>query len=105
MTIARLKVIFILPPSFSFFPVRFGIECSQFACVGPRISTMSPPANGSFSGDFEDADAASSVPGGAGLCLSIKSLLAPSEKEAMAGSRPRNRSSSLWYEMLSAPEA
>lgn len=43
--------------------------------------------------------------GPAGLCFIKKSRRAPSVKEAMAGSLPRKRSSSLWKEMLSDPEA
>lgn len=40
-----------------------------------------------------------------GLCFMRKSRVAPSETDAMVGWAPRNRSSSEWYDILSAPEA
>lgn len=94
----------ILPPSSAFFPVLLGIEWSQFAWVFPFIRIMSPLASGSLIGFVSGGFGALSF-GGIGLCFMRKSLRAPREKEAMAGRFPRNRSSSLWYEMLSEPEA
>lgn len=81
---ARRKVMFILPPSSLFLPVRFGIECSHRDCVVPRIKTIAPLPRGSFKLS------------GAVLCFIRKSRWAPSENEAIAGSGPRNLSSSLW---------
>ena len=85
----------ILPPSSAFFPVLFGIECSQFACVLPFMNIMSPLASGSFIGLVSGGGAALSF-GALGLCFMRKSLRAPREKDAIAGKSPRNRSSSLW---------
>lgn len=45
------------------------------------------------------------VTGAGGLCFRRKSRGAPMEREAIDGLGPRKRSSSLWYEMLSAPVA
>src|SRR4051812_27381964 len=94
----------ILPPSSAFFPVRFGIEWSQFACVLPLINIMSPLASGNLRGFVSGGGGALSL-GGIGLCFMRKSRLAPSEKLAIAGRFPRNLSSSLWYEIESDPEA
>ena len=64
---------------------------------------MSPLARGSLIGFVSGGGTLSF--GATGLCFMRKSLFAPSENEAMAGRLPRNLSSSLWYEMLSDPEA
>ena len=65
---------------------------------------MSPLASGSFIGFVSGGGGALSS-GAIGLCFMRKSLLAPRENDAIAGSSPRNLSSSLWYDMLSEPEA
>ncbi len=65
---------------------------------------MSPLASGSLIGFVAGGGVPLSL-GAIGLCFIRKSLLAPREKEAIAGMFPRNLSSSLWYEMLSDPEA
>ena len=83
----------ILPPSSAFFPVRLGMECNQFAWVLPRMSIMSPLPSGSLMG-FVSRDGGALSFGGIGLCFIKKSRLAPRENEAMAGSGPKNRSSS-----------
>lgn len=57
---------------------------------------------GGFGGELLLADAGG---GGVGLCFMRKSRRAPRERDAMAGSGPRKRSSSEWYDMLSAPVA
>lgn len=93
---------FIRPPAPSF-PVRFGMECSQFACVLPRIKIMSPLPSENFCALALDAFVPS--PGAKGLCFIKKSRLEPRENEAMAGSGPRNLSSSLWKAILSSPDA
>lgn len=92
---ALRNVMLILPPSSAFFPVRFGIECSQLACVSPFIKTMSPLPSASLTGFVSGGDGALSL-GIMGLCFIRKSRLAPREKDAMAGIGPRKRSSSLW---------
>jgi hypothetical protein len=65
---------------------------------------MSPLARENLSG-FGVAGVLVVFPDTVGLCFIRKSRLAPSEKDAIAGSGPRNLSSSLWNEMLSLPEA
>jgi hypothetical protein len=62
----------------------------QLLCVLPRIKIISPPAMGILVGCVSEECFA-----GVGLCLKRKSLFAPNDREAMAGSTPRNRSSSL----------
>ena len=65
--------------------------CSQLLCVFPRINIMSPLPSRYLSGVELTAGLV-----GTGLCLSKKSLLAPSDSDAIVGSGPRNFSSSLW---------
>jgi hypothetical protein len=65
---------------------------------------MSPLASGSLIGFVSGGGGALSF-GAIGLCFMRKSRLAPREKDAIAGRFPRNRSSSLWYDMLSDPDA
>lgn len=92
----------ILPPPPS---LRFGMLCSQLAWVRPRMSTISPLARGSLSGFSEGGAALLFGCWWGGLCFRRKSRGAPMEREAIDGLGPRKRSSSLWYEMLSAPVA
>lgn len=86
---------------------RLGMLCSQWDWVRPRMRIMSPLARGSLRGgavflvvDWGSGwglEEGSGVGGGrGGLGFRRKSRLAPSEKEAMQGSGPRKRSSSLW---------
>ena len=58
------------------------------------MSTMSPDASGSLKGVV--GGGGTEEEGGTGLCFIKKSLLAPSDKDAILGFEPRKRSSSLW---------
>lgn len=74
---------------------------------------MSPDARGSFSGAEEEISGFPPLigededvfAGAGGLCFIKKSRRAPNVNEEIAGSSPKKRSSSEWYEIESAPEA